>query len=1044
MLRWIVETSLRLRFLVVVAAAMLIFFGVTQVPKMPVDVYPEFAPPRVEVQVLCLGLSPAEVEELVTVPMEQALNGLEGLDILRSRSLADLSDILLIFKPGTNLMDARLRVQERVREATVVLPVWATSPFMIQPLSSTSRVMKIGLSTKDKSTQNLIDTALIAYWTIRPRLMRVPGVANVAIWGDRWGVLQVQVDPERLKEKDVSLLSVTEASADALDVGMLKFRSGFMIGTGGFIDTPNQRLAIRHILPKLTPDELAKIPLEVPRRHEPVAIGDVARVVRDTQPHMNGDAIINDGVGVMMIVEKLPWGNTLEVTRGVEEALAEMQPGLPGVEIDTTIFRPATFIEMAIDNLTRAMLIGCLLVVVILCAFLYDWRPALISSVAIPLSLMAASLVLYLRGATINTMVLAGLVIAVGVVVDDAIIDIENIVRRLRQHRREGSNKSIARIILEASLEVRGAIIYATLIDAMTLLPVFLMEGLSGAFFKPLALSYALAVLASMVVALTVTPAMALILLRNAPLERRESPLVRWLHRGYDAVLSRIIRTPRPAYFTVGAIVLAGLVILPWLGQSLLPPFKERDFLMHWVARPGTSQPEMIRIVSRASKELRAIPGVRNFGAHIGQGTLADEPVGMNFAENWISIDKSADYDKTVAAVREAVEGYPGLQRDVQTYLRERIKEVLTGTSDAIVVRIWGDDLGVMRQKAEEVKELLAGINDIIEEHIELQVEIPLLQIQVDLATASRYGIKPGDVRRAAAAFIASEEAGDIWRDGKNIEVHVWSTPETRNSIGSVGNLLLDARDGQRVRLGDLAKVQVRPAPNVVVRENTSRRMDIAANVSGRDLGSVAREVQQRLKEVSFPLGYHAEVLGEFQERQAAQKRLLGFSVVAAIGTFLLLTKSFGSLRLATLSLLTLPSALVGGVLAAYVGGGIISLGSLVGFLTILGIAARNGIMLIEHYQHLETHEGERFGPNLVLRGARERISPIMMTALTTALAVLPLVVSGNLPGHEIEHPLAVVVLGGLITSTLLNLFVVPSLYLRFAKPASSPALVTE
>ena len=1043
MLRWIVETSLRLRFLVVVAAAMLIFFGVTQVPKMPVDVYPEFAPPRVEVQVLCLGLSPAEVEELVTVPMEQALNGLEGLDILRSRSLADLSDILLIFKPGTNLMDARLRVQERVREATVVLPVWATSPFMIQPLSSTSRVMKIGLSTKDKSTQNLIDTALIAYWTIRPRLMRVPGVANVAIWGDRWGVLQVQVDPERLKEKDVSLLSVTEASADALDVGMLKFRSGFMIGTGGFIDTPNQRLAIRHILPKLTPDELAKIPLEVPRRHEPVAIGDVARVVRDTQPHMNGDAIINDGVGVMMIVEKLPWGNTLEVTRGVEEALAEMQPGLPGVEIDTTIFRPATFIEMAIDNLTRAMLIGCLLVVVILCAFLYDWRPALISSVAIPLSLMAASLVLYVRGATINTMVLAGLVIAVGVVVDDAIIDIENIVRRLRQHRREGSNKSIARIILEASLEVRGAIIYATLIDAMTLLPVFLMEGLSGAFFKPLALSYALAVLASMVVALTVTPAMALILLRNAPLERRESPLVRWLHRGYDAVLSRIIRTPRPAYFTVGAIVLAGLVILPWLGQSLLPPFKERDFLMHWVARPGTSQPEMLRIVSRASKELRAIPGVRNFGAHIGQGTLADEPVGMNFAENWISIDKSADYDKTVAAVREAVEGYPGLQRDVQTYLRERIKEVLTGTSDAIVVRIWGDDLGVMRQKAEEVKELLAGINGIIEEHIELQVEIPLLQIQVDLATASRYGIKPGDVRRAAAAFIASEEAGDIWRDGKNIEVHVWSTPETRNSIGSVGNLLLDARDGQRVRLGDLAKVQVRPAPNVVVRENTSRRMDIAANVSGRDLGSVAREVQQRLKEVSFPLGYHAEVLGEFQERQAAQKRLLGFSVVAAIGTFLLLTKSFGSLRLATLSLLTLPSALVGGVLAAYVGGGIISLGSLVGFLTVFGIAARNGIMMINHFQHLERSEGEGFGPTLVLRGARERLSPILMTALATGLAIAPLVIAGEIPGHEIEHPMAVVILGGLVTSTLLNLFIVPSLYLRFGKARISAVLST-
>ena len=1043
MLRWIVETSLRLRFLVVLAAAMLIFFGVTQIRNMPVDVYPEFAPPKVEIQVLCLGLSAAEVEELVTVPMEQVLNGLPGLDILRSRSIADLSDIVLIFKPGTDLFDARLRVQERVREATVTLPVWATSPFMIQPLSSTSRALKIGLSTKDKSTQTLIDTALIAYWTIRPRLMRVPGVANVAIWGDRWGVMQVQVDPERLQEKDVSLLSVMEASADALDVGMLKFRTGFMIGTGGFIDTPNQRLGIRHILPKLTPEELAMIPLEVPRGREPVVLGDVARVVRDTQPHMNGDAIINDGVGIMMIVEKLPWGNTLEVTRRVEEALAEMQPGLPGIEIDTTIFRPATFIEMSINNLTTAMLIGALLLVLVLVVFLYDWRVALISVVAIPVSLMTALLVLYQLGATINTMILAGFVIALGDIVDDAIIDIENVVRRLRQHRREGSGKSLVSIILDASLEVRGAIVSATMIEVLAVLPVFLLEGLSGAFFKPLALSYGLALGVSMIVALTVTPALALIFLSNAPLAERESPVVRWLQRGYEAVLSRVVRTPAPAYATIGVLVLTGLVVWPRLGQELLPDFKERDFLMHWVGRPGTSHPEMNRIVTQASKELRAIPGVRNFGAHIGQGTLADEPYGINFAENWISIDKSADYDKTRAAVQEAVDGYPGLYRDVQTYLRERIKEVLTGTSEAIVVRIYGDDLGVLRQKAEEVKALVAGIDGIINLHTDFQLEIPQIRIQVDLAAASRYGIKPGDVRRTAGAFIASEEAGDIWRDGKNIEVHVWSTPETRNSIESVGNLLLDGRDDQRVRLGDLAKVQMQPTPNVVLRENTSRRIHVEANVRGRDLRSVAREVQERLKQVSFPLGYHAEMLGEFQERQAAERRLLIFSVLSAIGIFLLLQASFGNWRLTTLSFVTLPTSLVGGVLAAYVGGGNISLGSLVGFLTVLGINARNGIMLIDHFQHLERYEGETFGPGLILRGARERISPITMTALTTFVALLPLLVAGNIPGNEIEHPMAVVIMGGFLTSMLLNLFVVPSLYLRFgASPARDTSSV--
>jgi CzcA family heavy metal efflux pump len=1032
MMRWVVGTSLKLRHLVVVAASMMMVFGVAQLRDMPVDVFPEFAPPRVEVQTLCLGLSAVDVESLVTVPIEQALNGVEGLDVMRSRSVSDLSTVQVIFKPGTDLMQARLRVQERVRVATPVLPTWASVPYMIQPLSSTSRVMKIGLSTKDRSTQSLIDMSLIAYWTVRPRLMRVPGVANVAIWGDRWSVLQVQVDPDRLLQHDASLSRVMDASADALDVGMLKFSNGREIGTGGFIDTPNQRLGIRHILPRLTPQELAELPVEVPEGSAPVALGDVATVVRDNQPHLNGDAVINDGLGVMLIVEKLPWGNTLEVTRGVEKALAEMRPGLSGIDVDTSIFRPATFIQTSIDHLGRAMILGFVLVVLILAFFLFEWRVALISIAAIPFSLVAAGLVLDATGATINTMILAGLVIALGVVVDDAIIDIENIVRRIRQHRREGGGASTAAIILEASLEVRGPIVHATLIIVISTLPILLLAGLTGSFFRPLAFSYALAILASMAVALTVTPALALMLLARAPLERRESPLVRWLQRGYTGLLARIISRPGRAYATVGVVVVAGLLVVPFLGQSLFPAFKERDFLMHWVTRPGTSRTEMVRITTLASRELRAIPGVRNFGAHIGQGTLADEPVGVNFAENWISIDPSVDYDKTVAAIKKVVAGYPGLQRDVQTYLKERTKEVLSGTSDAIVVRISGDDLGVLRRKAEEVKRILSRIDGIIEEHVDLQVDVPSLDVQVDLAAASRYGIKPGDVRRAAAVFMASEEVGDIWRGGKNTEVHVWSTPRTRNSISSVRKLLLDAPDGRRVRLGELARVRMRPTPNVVIRENSSRRIDVAANVAGRDLGAVASEVGRRMQEVAFSRGYHAEVLGEYQERQAAQRRLLVFAVLAVIGILLVLQTAFGRWRLALLVILTLPMALVGGVLATAMGGGVISLGSLVGFLTVLGIAARNGILMINHFQHLERHEGESFGPALVVRGARERLSPILMTSLATGLALVPLVIAGTIPGNEIEHPMAVVILGGLITSTLLNLFIVPSLYLRF------------
>jgi len=1032
MMRWIVATSLRLRYLVVVAASMLLVFGVAQLRDTPVDVFPEFAPPRVEVQTLCLGLSAVDVEALVTVPMEQALNGIDGLDVLRSRSVSDLSTVQAIFKPGTDLMKARLAVQERVRIATPVLPNWASAPFMIQPLSSTSRVMKIGLSTRDRSTQSLIDMSLTAYWTVRPRLMRVPGVANVAIWGDRWSVLQVQADPERLRRHDVSLNRVLEASADALDVGMLKFSSGHEIGTGGFIDTPNQRLGIRHILPNLTPQELAKVPVDAAKGTRRVAIGDVATVVRDTQPHLNGDAVINDGVGLMLIVEKLPWGNTLEVTRGVEQALAEMRPGLTGIDVDTSIFRPATFIQTAINNLGRAMLLGFLLVVLILNFFILEWRVAFISAVTIPLSLVAAGIVLSLAGATINTMILAGLVIALGELVDDAIIDIENIVRRIRQHRLEGSGRSIAGIILDASLEVRGPIVHATLISVVSTLPIFLLGGLTGAFFRPLALAYGLAILASLAVALTVTPALALLLLRRVPLERRESPVVRRLQHGYTALLARILPRPRLAYATAALVILAGLMALPFFGQSLFPAFKERDFLMHWVSRPGTSRTEMLRITTQVSRELRAIPGGRNFGAHIGQGTLADEPVGVNFGENWISIDPSVDYDKTVGAVKQVVDGYPGLQRDVQTYLKERTKEVLSGASDAIVVRVSGDDLGVLRQKADEIKGILSSIDGTIEEHVELQTDIPSVDVRVNLAAAARYGIKPGDVRRAAAAFVASEEAGDIWRRGKNIEVHVWSTPRTRNSINSVEDLLLDAPDGRRVRLGELAEVRMRPTPNAVVRENGSRRIDIAANVAGRDLGSVAREVERRVEQVDFPRGYHAEMLGEYQERQAAQRRLLGFALAALAGILLLLQTAFRSWRLAWLAILTLPMALVGGILATAAADRIVSLGSLVGFLTVLGIAARNGILMINHFQHLERYEGELFGPGLVLRGARERLSPILMTSLATGLALVPLVVAGTIPGNEIEHSMAIVILGGLVTSTLLNLFVVPSLYLRF------------
>ncbi|MBA2598142.1 MAG: efflux RND transporter permease subunit [Chloroflexia bacterium] len=1039
MMRWIVGSSLKLRYIVVGLAVAMMVFGGGLLRAMPVDVFPEFAPPKVEIHTACIGLSAADVEALVTVPMEQALNGVPGLDVMRSKSVPQYSSIVMIFEPGTDLMNARQLVAERMQAAIPSLPTWAAPPVMLQPLSSTSRIMKIGLTS---DTLSLMDMSMISYWKIRANLLRIPGVANVAIWGERLQMLQVQADPQRMAANDVSLDEVMQVTADALDSGLLQYSNGAVIGKGGFIDTPNQRIGVRHKLPIVTPDDLAEV-VVAERDGQPLRLADVASVVEDHQP-LIGDAVINDGPGLMLIVEKLPWGNSLEVTKQVEAALEEMRPGLPGLEIDSTIFRPATFIEMAIENLTMALLLGCLLVVVVLIAFLFEWRTALISVVAIPLSLVAAGMVLYLRGATINTMVLAGFVIAVGVVVDDAIIDVENIMRRLRQARKEGSDKSTAAIVLDGSLEVRSAIVYATLIDAAALLPIFFLGGLSGAFFQPLAISYAMAVIASMVVALTVTPALALILLRKAPVEGRGSPLVPWLQRGYGAALERIVRRPRYAFATVGLVVLMGIFTYPQLGQSMLPEFKERDFLMHWVTDPSTSHPEEVRITTLASTELRAIPGVRNFGAHIGQALLGDEVYGVYFGENWISVDPSADYDTTRASIEEVVDGYPGLKRDVQTYLKERMKEVLTGSGYSIVVRVYGPDQEVLKEKAQEIDQLLGSIDGVVDEHVSTQlVNVPQVEVEVDLATAQHYGLKPGDIRRAAATLMAGEEVGDIFRDGKAYDVVVWSEPETRQSLTDIRELPIDTPDGGHVKLGEVADVRIAPTPNTIAHENLARRLDVEANVRGRDLGSVAGEVERAVAQVEFPQGYHAEVLGEWAERQAAEQQMRGFAVLAAVAIFFLLVASFGNVRLAGLLFLTLPSALIGGVLATYITDPVISLGSLVGFFTVLGIAARNGIMMISHYQHLEREEGEEFGPALILRGAKERLAPILMTALATGLALVPLVVKGSIPGHEIEHPMAVVILGGLVTSTLLNLFIVPALYLKFGRGRAKGVLAS-
>jgi CzcA family heavy metal efflux pump len=1030
--RRIVAGSLNFRFLVIAAAVALMAVGGGAVRRMPVDVFPDFAPPQVEVQTESLGLTTGDVESLVTVPLEQALSGIPDLGTLRSTSVPQLSDVILVFKPGTDVLVARQRVQERLDQVRATLPTWAAPPVMLPPVAATGRVVQIGMWSQ---TMPVTDLSVLAYWTIRPRLLRIPGVSNVAIWNERQPNLQVQVDPAKMAAAGVTLENVMTTTSDSLDTGALKFTAGHVVGAGGFVEPGDKRLDVEHRLAITRAQDLAQVRLPDKDGKPGARLGDVATVVQGNAP-LIGDAVINGGTGLLFVVEKLPWGNTLEVTKGVEDALASLQPGLPGVHFDTTIFRPATYIDDSIHNLSNALLLGFLLVVVVLVAFLFEGRVALVSLATIPLSLMATLLVLRLAGATINTMTLAGLIIALGAVVDDAIIDVENILRRLRQHRAEGGSRSTASIILEASLEVRSPIVYATLIIVAAAVPVFLLQGLTASIFRPLAATYTLAILASMAVALTVTPALTLVLLRRAPLRRGHSPLVRWLQHGYTALLSRIVARPRWAYATVAVVALLGVGVVPQLGQSLFPAFQQRDLLIHWDAIPGTSDTEMQRITLAVSRQLRAIPGVTAFGAHIGRARQGEEVVGINAAEIWIRIDEHADYDKTIGRIRTVVNSYPGLYRDVQTYLNERIEEVLTGSKEPVVVRVYGQDLAVMRDKANEIRRMITGVPGVVDPHVDISVDTPQVQVQVDLDKAANYGLKPGDVRRAAAVLVAGEEVGDVFQNGRVYGVMVWSTEATRANVSSVGDLLIDTPSGKRVRMRDIADIRLAANPNAVTRIGGSRYLDVTANVAGRDLASVVQDIQQRLAPLRFDRGYHAEVLGDYQERQNAQRTLFLTAIIAALAILLLLNAAFRSWRLAAFVFLTLPAALVGGALAIYLAGGIVSIGALVGFFTVFGIAARNGILLINHCQHLERHEEEPFGWALVVRGARERLAPILMTSLATGLALVPLVVIGPRPGHEIDYPLAIVILGGLVTSTLLTLFVVPLLYLRFARAA--------
>ncbi len=1049
-MRGIVQWGLSFRLLVLVAAVGSLLIGVAQLRDAPVDLLPEFSPPYVAIQTEALGLSAAEVEELITVPLEgDLLNGVHGIDTIRSESVDGLSSVLLIFDPKTDLLEARQLVQERLTRAHI-LPHVSKPPAMLQPVSSASRVMLVGLSSEKLSPTEL---GVLARWTIRPRLLGIPGVANVAIWGQREHQLQVQVDPKKLHDEGLTLAQIISTAGNSQLVSPLTFLEASTPGSGGFIDTPNQRLQIRHILPVATPEGLSQVPVDGAKGKR---LGDVAKIVEDHQP-LIGDAVVGDDFGLMLVVEKFPGASTLEVTRNVEKALDTLRPGLGGVAIDPTIFRPATFIESALSNLAWTLLAAGLLVLFVIAAFLLEWRSVVVALITVPLSLVAAGLVLTLRGETLNVMVLAGLVLATVIIIDDAIIVAENIYRRLR----EWTDMPAAALVREATVEVAKPLGAATLIVLLTALPTLMLGGRPGGFFQPLAVSYAVAVVASLVVVMLVAPALSLLLLRRAPSARAEAPQLRWFRRGYERSLSASMR--RPGIVLTAALVVAvvAATVAPRLGTSLLPEFQERQLLVGVQAPSGTSRPAMIKMTTAMSRDLRAIDGIEKVGIHVGRAVLADQVVKIDSGALWVTIARDADYGRSVAAIRNMANRYPGVEFDVRTSSDQAIRsvaalddrssgpavrgdgsalDVLTGADEPVVVRIYGSDLAQLREKAEEARAAIAAIPGIVDPRVDARITGPTVQIEVDLAAARQHGLKPGDVRRQAATLVQGIEVGSLFEGQKVFEVVVVGVPEIRQSLANLGQLLLDTATGDQVRLDEVADVRVADAPTAFVREGASRRIDVVAGVKGRSVDAVVGDVEEAVDQMTFPLEYYADLIGGSDERDAAVGRFMAYGIAAAIGILLLLQAAVGSWRLAAACFVALPLAASGGVLALALLGHDLTVGSIAGLVAVYGLAARHMILVVGRYRS-RVDDGEEWSFDLARHGVEDRLPALLTSTVGVAVFLLPFAVLQGIDGFELLRPLAIAVLGGLITSVLVTLFVLPALYLRLA-PSAGPAPV--
>jgi Cu/Ag efflux pump CusA len=1044
---------MKFRLLILAAAIGILAVGIVQLRGTSLEVLPEFSPPYAEIQTEALGLSAEEVEQLITVPLEQdLLNGVEGVDVIRSESLPGLSSIVMVFEPGTDIYRGRQLIEERLSQAHGgALPQVSKPSTLLQPLSSTNRVVMIGMSTTELTP---IEQSVIARWTVRPRLMGVSGVANVSIWGLRDQQLQVQVDPQVLQDRNVTLNQVISTAGNAQVVSQLSFLEASTPGTGGFIETPQQRLQVRHLLEKLTnPAEVAKVPVEGAGN---LTLGDVAQIKVDHQP-LIGDAVVNGGPGLIMVVEKFPGANTADVTKGVEDALEALRPGLTGINTDTSWFAPSDYVGAAADNLGLAIALSAGLLLLTLLALRFHWRAVIVGLITVPVSVISAALVLHLLGYGLNALVIAGLAAAVAIVVDEAVAPQAAVLGRLRARSASPDAEPTWVAIQQALATVRRPLIYACIIALLAILPVAVLEGRPGAFLSPMVMAYTVAVLAALIVGMTVGPALgSLLFARWQPKDGSPSGPVAWLGARYRSGLQRFSGSLRPALLVTAACGVIAVAILPFLNTALTPTFQDRNVVVKLQGAPDVSSPAMTQRATEIGNSLRSLPGVTGVGATVGRAITGDRLVNVNSGDIWVAIG-DADYDATVASIKDTVRELPGMTAEVVPSSTQEMREVgslntgantvtgsgldvLTGLNTPVAVRIYGEEPQVLAAEAAKVQQLMSTIDGVVNPRVGGALTQPTIEIEVDLDKAQQVGIKPGDVRRAEATLLQGIQVGSVFEDQKVFDVIVLGTPATRSSVSAVQSLLIDRPGGGHLRLGDVADVRIAQAPTVIHREAVSRHLDVVADLDGRSVGAVVADLEQQLATTNFPLQYHADVIANSTADEIQIGRAIGFGIAAIIAAFLLFQAAFNSWRLALVATAALPLSLTGGLLTGIIGGRTFGLGALLGMLALLGLAARYIAMMLTTIQGPDGRRGSDDDAAIVHGRAGESFGSLIISAAALAAVALPFVVLGPRPGLEILHPLALVLLGGLVSSLVVALFLLPSAYLHLVPQQADEA----